>query len=251
MRFFISQSPQKHSIITLTGPEYHHLVHVYRVQLGMEVELFDSTGISYLAKVKACTGKEVELELINQNTNETQRLNQKSNQVEIILAQSVIKSQHWDLLLEKAMELGLDSLIPMLTQHLSVGIHTAGKEERWQRVMITAAKQCGRNHLIAIQPPQSFSQVLANTSNIPIRILAHKSPESRPLKHILETLTKPPLQILLMIGPEGGFSVQELSAAKDQGISFASLGENILRAETSAWAMISFIRMYFDPADRQ
>lgn len=239
MRFYISNPVGNAAQITLTGPEQHHLVHVYRVAPGMAVELFDSTGKCYAAKVKFCTEQTVELEILKQ-----QPVTQQGH-VEIILAQSFIKSQHWDLLLEKAMELGLDTLLPMIPQHLASGQHTAGKEERWQRVMIAAAKQCGRNSLISIQPPRSFAQILENTGHIPLRILAHKAPNIPSLKTILDKQTSPPSQVLVMIGPEGGFSNQELQAAQAAGVQFAHLGENILRAETAAWVSISFIQMYF------
>ncbi len=237
MRFFLSEKIE--GIYTkLTGSENHHLIHVYRAKPGMEVELFNAQGELYLARVIACQKEQTNLQIIN-------TMQEKPHwPFQITLAQGVFKSQHWDLLLEKCMELGLYRLIPMTTQHIAAGNLTAGRNERWQKVMIAAAKQCKRTSLIQIDSVQSFEQMLASTKQIPLRVLAHTGPELPSFKKILDCISPMPPEILAIVGPEGGFSQTEIELAIAHNIQLFSLGPYVLRAETAAWAVISSLNFY-------
>ncbi len=239
MRFFLSHSAKVGDTTQLEESEQHHLMDVYRCQIGDEVELFDMKGNQYLAYISSCKGRKVFLE-ITQQTKISAKL-----PVEVILAQGIIKSQHWDLLLEKAMELGLDYLIPMTTQHLACGKQTAGNPDRWQKIMISAAKQCGRNSLIQVEPIQTFSHVLETSKNIPLRLLAHKDSKFPCLRKVLENLPSTPEKILVIVGPEGGLTEQELHQAESEGCQIFTMGGNTLRAETAAWAILSNINFFF------
>ena len=128
------------------------------------------------------------------------------------------------------------------------------RKERWQKILISAAKQCGRNLIFPILPSTSFSKVLEKTADIPIRLLAHSKLELPSMKSVLEKLaplskekqnTKEEKRILLMVGPEGGFSDREIELAIESKVHLFSLGSYTLRAETAALASIANLNFYF------
>ena len=237
-RFFIQQADDD-SLVCLAGQERHHLVDVYRCQPGTTVELFDAQGYQYQAVVLSYNKKMVQLQILSKHSSN------RSKPIQIFLAQGLIKSKSWDLLLQKAMELGLDGLFPMLTQHLGNGKDCAGKEKRWRKVMISAAKQCGRNSIIDIAPIRTFSQILCDTQNFPLRLMAHTELELPTLKSLLEQ-QQPAKQVLIFVGPEGGFSKQEVQQAKNGGVELFTMGSYILRAETAAISLVSNINYYWN-----
>ncbi|NUM36548.1 MAG: 16S rRNA (uracil(1498)-N(3))-methyltransferase [Candidatus Brocadiae bacterium] len=237
VRFFL-EKPFSDDEIVLDGEERHHLVDVYRSQPGMKVQLFDREGNEYLAEVLAVTAKNARLKVLEKS------LSSKTKEHNIFLAQGLIKSQNWDVILEKCMELGLKGLFPMLTQHLGNGKYVAGKEERWNKVMVSSAKQCGRSSLIKIEPIMTFSDVIEKTSSFPTRLLAHTGEGLPSFKKALDSLVPILFPVLIMIGPEGGFSQKEIQQAYDHKILIFSLGNLILRAETAAIAVVANLNFY-------
>ena len=142
------------------------------------------------------------------------------------------------------MELGLTGLYPMLTQHLGNGKYMAGKQDRWEKVMLSAAKQCGRSSFIQIAPVMTFSKVLEETSSFPTRLLAHNGKDIPCFKRVLDSLSPISYPILVLIGPEGGFSEKEIQEAVEKKIALFSLGNLILKAETAAIAVIANLNFY-------
>ena len=237
-RFFIPKADDD-SLVCLIGQERHHLVDVYRCQPGTVVELFDAQGNQYQAAVLSYDKKMVQLQILSKCDSKHDK------PVQIFLAQGLIKSKSWDFLLQKAMELGLDGLFPMLTQHLGNGRNCAGKEERWRKIMISAAKQCGRNSIIDVTPIRTFAQILQDTQNFALRFMAHTESELPSLKNLLKQ-HQPTKQVLIFVGPEGGFSGDEVQQAKENGVHLFNMGHYILRAETAAISLVSNINFYWN-----
>ena len=236
-RFFV-ESPIQTKEVLLQGEEVHHLLHVFRASVGMEVTLFDPTGTQYLAKVLDLGKKKAKLQILSEQ--KVQKLNGG-----LILAQALIKKKGWDLLLQRSMELGLINLIPVITQHLGQGIQATGKRERWTKILVSAAKQSGRNDLLKIDPLQKFEEFLENTKNVPLRLLAHNGEKLPSFKNVLKTYAHLEEDTLVLVGPEGGFSQKELDLAQEYGFIFFSLGSNILRAETAAISIIANYNFYW------
>lgn len=237
-RFYLDVSPQGKSI-ELTGGEAHHLIHVRRIQPGNKVELFDKKGNTYQTEVVQVTRKSVHLEI---ESHASPDLSYKTN---YCLVQGLLKKKSWDLLLQKAMELNLPQLIPTVTDHVARGEYTAGSDDRWNKILISAAKQCERSQLMEILPCQSFDQVLESTGHFPLRLMAQCEPGIPSLHSLLASQEKPS-QIMILVGPEGGFSEREVTLAKKSGVHLVSLGKNILRAETAALAVIANIEFYYN-----
>ena len=221
-RFFLSQTPTEDTA-RLEGDEARHLARVMRAKTGDTVELFDGQGTSWTATVQAIQRNHVSL-----------RLDQKqseiiSNKPIITLAVALPKGDRQKWLIEKITELGTDSLVPLTTTR-SVAEPTAAAISRLQRGVIESCKQSGRNRLLEITQPQSLHNLLT-TSSASLRILA--CPDGTPMQSIL---LKPIDNILIAIGPEGGFTDEEIRTANASGFAQMSLCQNILRIETAAIA---------------
>lgn len=221
-RFFLSQTPTE-DIARLEGDEARHLARVMRAKTGDTVELFDGQGTSWTATVQAIQRNHVSLRL-DQKQSET-----ISNKPIITLAVALPKGDRQKWLIEKITELGTDSLVPLTTTR-SVAEPTAAAISRLQRGVIESCKQSGRNRLLEITQPQSLHNLLT-TSSASLRILA--CPDGTPMQSIL---LKPIDNILIVIGPEGGFTDEEIRTANASGFAQMSLCQNILRIETAAIA---------------
>ncbi|MDA9718567.1 16S rRNA (uracil(1498)-N(3))-methyltransferase [Planctomycetaceae bacterium] len=221
-RFFLSQTPTEDTA-RLEGDEARHLARVMRAKTGDTVELFDGQGTSWTATVKAIQRNHVSLRL-DQKQSET-----ISNKPIITLAVALPKGDRQKWLIEKITELGTDSLVPLTTTR-SVAEPTAAAISRLQRGVIESCKQSGRNRLLEITQPQSLHNLLT-TSSASLRILA--CPDGTPMQSIL---LKPIDNILIAIGPEGGFTDEEIRTANGSGFTRMSLCQNILRIETAAIA---------------
>lgn len=239
MTHFYIKTPARADEIVLTGPEQHHLTRVHRAQVGDHIWLFDEAGGEYQAEIVGCDSREVKLRVLQR------RSANRPAPLRISLAQGLLKSKTWDLLLQKSMELGLDCLRPVLTEYVACGANTAGRCERWQQVLIAAAKQCGRSVVFPIAPLQKFPETLSATSHIPLRLLAHNEATLPSLKSVLDRVEKPVSEILVIVGPEGGFSAKELALAGQMGVQMFSLGAYTLRAETAAMAIVANLRFFF------
>lgn len=221
-RFFLSQTPTEDTA-RLEGDEARHLARVMRAKTGDTVELFDGQGTSWTATVQAIQRNHVSLHL-DQKQSET-----ISNKPNITLAVALPKGDRQKWLIEKITELGTDSLVPLTTTR-SVAEPTAAAISRLQRGVIESCKQSGRNRLLEITQPQSLHNLLT-TSSASLRILA--CPDGTPMQSIL---LKPIDNILIAIGPEGGFTDEEIRTANASGFAQMSLCQNILRIETAAIA---------------
>ena len=221
-RFFLSQTPTEDTA-RLEGDEARHLARVMRAKTGDTVELFDGQGTSWTATVQAIQRNHVSLRL-DQKQSET-----ISNKPIITLAVALPKGDRQKWLIEKITELGTDSLVPLTTTR-SVAEPTAAAISRLQRGVIESCKQSGRNRLLEITQPQSLHNLLT-TSSASLRILA--CPDGTPMQSIL---LKPIDNILIVIGPEGGFTDEEIRTANASGFTQMSLCQNILRIETAAIA---------------
>ena len=221
-RFFFSQTPTEDTA-RLEGDEARHLTRVMRAKIGDTVELFDGKGTSWAATVQAIQRNCVTLRL-DQKQSET-----VPNKPVVTLAVALPKGDRQKWLIEKITELGTDSLVPLTTTR-SVAEPTAAAISRLQRGVIESCKQSGRNRLLEITQPQSLHNLLT-TSSSSLRILA--CPDGTPMQSIL---LKPIDSILIAIGPEGGFTDEEIRTANATGFTQMSLCQNILRIETAAIA---------------
>jgi 16S rRNA (uracil1498-N3)-methyltransferase len=207
--------------VVLEGDEARHLARVRRVAAGETVELFDGRGFATRAEVVAVGRDRVELRPVGAP------LPDRAPLLQVSLATAVPKGERFDWLIEKATELGVQRLVPIVTQRSVVDPRPA-KLERLRRAVIEACKQCGRNHLMTIEPPRHWTDLLTEPAD-GLRLLAH--PEGLPLA----SWPRPGRDrtAWLAVGPEGGFTEEEVAAARAAGWVVVGLGPSLLRIETA------------------
>jgi len=211
--------------VTVTGDELHHAVRVVRVRQGEEVELFDRAG--NLAK-----GVVESIERDQAVIRAGEAIPSRESPFAIHLAMAVIQLEKFELVLQKATELGVRSFIPLVTEHVELRPERySGKAERWNKIVFEAVKQSGRSVIPTIEKPTPFAEALERDGT---RILFDADiPPS--------TTRQPDNPTTLYIGPEGGWSQSELRLARESGCEFQRLGPRRLRAETAAIAAVAVI----------
>ena len=210
-RFFIDADLVAGNRLALSHDEQHH-ARVVRVRDGEEVEVFNGRGAAFVAKYT-----EDGLEIIRAAPN-------REAGMAIHLAMSIINLDKFDIVLQKATELGVRSIIPLVTDRVEIRAERyRGKGERWRKIVFEAVKQSGRSAIPIIEEPQPFDDIVKREG---MKIVFDAdSDEAR------QQLTN---AAMLFIGPEGGWSERELQLAREHGCAFERLGIRRLRAETSA-----------------
>jgi 16S rRNA (uracil1498-N3)-methyltransferase len=149
-----------------------------------------------------------------------------------------------DLIIEKATELGVSEIVPIISDRTVVRLdpaEAARKQEKWQRVVIEACKQCGQNWLPTVGLPVTLPKFFASQPIADLKLIAAIEDQAEPLKLILAKRTAPIRSALICIGPEGDFTPAELNLAKENGCAPMTLGPIILRAETAAIYSVSVL----------
>ena len=221
---FYCPDPPVDGRLTLAGDEARHLARVRRVGAGEVVVTFDGRGAAWRAEVRGIGRDRVELAVLGPADPG------RVASCDLTLATALPKGDRVDWLVEKATELGVARLMPLLTER-SVVDPRAGKLDRLRRLVVEAAKQCGRARLMEIADPAPWPDLVGRDST-PIRLIAHPggSPASAwPRAGTTRAAT-------LAIGPEGGFTDAEVDAARAAGWVPAGLGATLLRIETAGLA---------------
>ncbi|HEX9460612.1 MAG TPA: RsmE family RNA methyltransferase [Thermoanaerobaculia bacterium] len=210
-RFFVDADLVSGTAVALSRDEQHH-AHVVRVRDGEEVEVFNGRGISLVAKYS------VDGLLL------TEPAPDRESRVALHLAMAIINLDKFDIVLQKATELGIRSIIPLVTERVEIRAERyRGKAERWRKIVFEAVKQSGRSVIPIIEEPAVFEDVIKREGP-KILFDADSDPATQ----------QPSNSVTLFIGPEGGWSEDELRLAGENGCAFASLGVRRLRAETAA-----------------
>ena len=231
-RFFFSQPLQLDTAgqtVELDGSEAHHLLHVLRAKVGDRVGLFNGDGDEALADVKRIGKRSADLFVTEAWTTQTEARR-------LTLATALPKGDRARWLVEKATELGVTRLIPLRTAR-SIVEPGAGKLDKLEQAVIAACKQSGRSRLLHIAPLTSFDEVLRRTTSDAdtSRFIAHPQ-ASQTVSSVLLASKTQPTNTLAFIGPEGGFTDEEFSAAEAASVTSVMLGRSILRIETAALA---------------
>lgn len=224
--------------ISLAPDDARKLVVVLRKRSGDALEIRDSSGTLFSAEliVEGERGREhVRAHLL------TIRETPSRDECEIILAQGIPKGAKMDFAIEKGTELGIAGFIPLLTERTIPTIEPA-KLERWRRLARAAAAQCGRERIPFVHEPTSLAGLLSAPEGYDAILMPWELEEPVPLREVLPGLVEGARRILLLIGPEGGFSEDEVAFAREHGARTLSLGRRILRTETAGAVCAALIR---------
>ncbi|MGJ8697187.1 MAG: RsmE family RNA methyltransferase [Verrucomicrobiaceae bacterium] len=232
-RFWISPDAWDESF-SLVGEEAHHCRRVMRKQVGEEIEVFDGAGRSVRATISSISANEVGLEAVSEVTVDPPS-------IPIELAVGIPKGKTFDLIVQKAVELGVAKIHPLMSRQGNVKIEVkeaAKKAEKWNRLALEASKQCGQNRVPEVEPPRAFDDWLKSRNKGDLEIAGALVEGAEPLRALLDREGGVG-SIVLLVGPEGDFSPEEYEAAFASGFYPVSLGRLILRVETAVFYLLS------------
>lgn len=228
-RFFLADLPEAGAAV-LEDLEAHHLIHVLRASPGDIIELFNGTGLVASAQITSLHKRDAKLQILGSHREE-------SAARQIIVATAVPKGSRFDWLIEKATELGVTRIIPLRTAR-SVVDPRDSKLEKQRQTVIAACKQSGRNHLLELSPTTTWSDFASRDLEQGASYIAHPGPAARPAS---PSHWEGKSAIVFAIGPEGGFTNDEVDLAIHHGAIPVSLGPRILRIETAVLALAACV----------
>ena len=236
-RFFVPQLYNEEMYIE--GVDARHISKVLRMQPGAQLQIVSDDGVSAVAEITAIDSERVTVRCLEKLAESHEP------RVKLVLAQGLAKGEKMDFIIQKAVEMGAYSVIPVAMEHSVVrldGAKAAKKLERWQKIAESAAKQSKRDIIPEVQPVQSMAEMLAKCE-CQTKIIAYECEDRLSLKAALKAAEEAGgiSELLLIIGPEGGISEGELEQARQAGAVPVSLGRRILRAETAGLVAISAI----------
>lgn len=235
-RFIVASQEIVRDRVQIRGPEFHHLKHVLRLEVGTAVEVCDERGTAYRGVIRGIARDAAEVAL-------TQAAAAGPQSFRLTLAQSVLKRPAMNLVMEKTTELGVHAIVPFVSERTVARIPPekyAERAARWQRIAHAAAKQSG-SPPPTIHPPVSFSEALGGAQENARKIFFWEDEDGLHLKQFART--EPDCRSLyVMVGPEGGFAAHEVEAARRAGFVSVSLGGTVLRAETASLMAVGVCR---------
>ena len=237
-RFYIPPHSWNPDKLALDAGETHHALDVLRMKAGDRATVFNGQGAEATVEFSAVEKGKIALKKISAA---------KSSPLpcEVILGQAIPKGKNMDLIVEKATELGAAAIVPLLSERTVVRgdvDELVAKRDKWQRVAIEAAKQCGQNWLPTVAKPQTPKEFFQSGEKFDLLLIASLQPDSRHIKQVLaEAAGKRPATVLILVGPEGDFTPAEVNLAKNAGCRPITLGPIILRTETAAIYCLSVL----------
>ena len=246
-RFYLPPASDREALLRLDGREAHHALHVLRLQRGERVTVLDGAGHEWICVVESAT--KTSLALAVQEKKFT-----PAPACAITLLVAVPKGKLFESIIQKAVELGAHRIVPLLTDRVVTQLDDDGaeaKRAKWQTVAIEAIKQCGAPWLPAVAAPQTIAEALAHGEKPELAFVGSLQTERRhPREWILDFKKqhgRPPRSAAAWIGPEGDFTLAELSALETAGVRPVTLGPLTLRVETAAIYCLAFLNYELQP----
>lgn len=239
-RFFVPKDQITDNIIIITGSDVNHINNVLRLEEGSNIEVFDGAGNSYIAKLTKQHNNKVICSF-------TEAINTNSEpKVRVTLAQCLPKAKKMDFIVQKAVELGVENIIPVISERSVPKIEDKAdkKISHWHTVAKEAAEQSGRAIVPTISPLTNFNDLIKTAKNYGLALIPWENEKEQTLKTYISNLQNPNSQLLIVIGPEGGFSKKEAAAATVNGFKTVSLGKRILRCETAG--IVALAQIFYE-----
>lgn len=239
-RFYTPEANSEAKEITLNTEETRHLRDVLRLRAGDKINVFDGAGSEFLCRIREIGKKETAIEIIEKVAPAA-----PESALELTLAVALLKGEKFDLVVQKACELGVSRIVPLVTKRADVKLkdqkETEKKLERWRKIVIESSKQCGRARLMKIETPVLFAG-FANEANADSLFFSERNGTS--FENFLAG--KPQIkQVTAVIGSEGGWDDAEIEMASANNFHIITLGGRILRAETAAIVIPALLQNHF------
>jgi len=237
-RFFLPQANIQEGRGVVHGQELTHLMKVLRLRAGDFVTVFDNTGWEYEAVIETLTSERGELKIVESHATG------RDPSIPITLAVGLTKGEKLDWVIEKATELGVTTIIPLSSTFTVPKLDRdkiQKRAERWRKIAVSAAKQCGRSRIPEVRSLCSFENFLREPWSETLKLIFWEN-EAEQSVHELFQKCREAKSVLFAIGPEGGFSKTEVELANAQGFQSVHMGRRILRAETAALAALTLVQ---------
>lgn len=240
-QFFVAPENITGSIAVLTGQEARHISTVLRLSIGTAIILFDGSGTYYEAVLTKISPGRIEVKIISIipyiDTGKNQR-------PALHLALGLLKGKKNDFVIQKTTELGIAGLHPFLSRYCVAKDHAENRHQRWQKIALEACKQCNRPKPPTLSPTKNYTDLLSESSDDghDVKLIFWENKKGqKTIREIFTPLTKIN-SAMILIGPEGGFSNEEVRQAVAAGYEPVTMGSRILRAETAAIAAVSIVQ---------
>ena len=220
--------------------EIHHIKDVLRLKAGDWVSLFDGRGNEYSGPIRELTYQAISVEI-------KERRVSADSDINITVACALPKKQKMDDIVDKLTQLGASRIIPLETERVIVKLDKQKKiarQRRWEKIAISASQQSKRSRLPVIEPIMNIQEVLSGSKAYDLKLIPALSGKRKSLKEVF--INAKAKNALVLIGPEGDFTSKEIDLAVRSGCVPVTLGNLVLRVETAAIAVASFIRLYAD-----
>jgi len=236
-RIYVDSPLEPGACITLRGGAASHVTRVLRLRVGQALTLFNGHGGEHVASIDRSQGGEVTVAVGEHRPIE------RESPLPLTLAQGVSRGERMDLVVQKATELGVSRLVPVLTERSVVRLDARQadrKSNHWRAIAIAACQQCGRNRLPEVTPPAQLREFLRQAAGDRAGLLLSPGAALR-----IEDVPRPRNGVTVLIGPEGGLSDAEQEDAQAAGFTAVHLGRRVLRTETAAIAALTLLQREF------
>ncbi|NMB97622.1 MAG: 16S rRNA (uracil(1498)-N(3))-methyltransferase [Clostridiaceae bacterium] len=243
-RFFVERGNIYPDKIIITGEDYNHIRNVLRYKVGDNLILCDGENYDFSVTIDTFNANSIITTILHKQKNRTEPF------LDITLFQGIAKGEKMDFIVQKSVELGVKNIVPVVTERTVVRLEKnrdeIKKKERWQKIALEAAKQCNRGIIPQIGLPQKFNKATESMNKFDLSLIPYERERDSSLRSVLYDFKKKnpddkKAEIAIFIGPEGGFSEQEIQAAMKAGAIPVTLGPRILRTEAASLAMLSIV----------
>ncbi len=237
VRFYVPQPEIEDGILRVEGDEVRHIRRVLRLRAGDDLIVFNGAGKEYEGTIieEGSSSVGIRVKRVLSSLSESP--------LEIVLAQSLLKGEKMDYLIQKATELGVKRILPFFSSRTVPFLEEtrrSKRDQRWKRIAVEASKQCGRGAVPQIEPLQDFLELIQKVGQGFLRLILWEREGAR-LKEVLGK-SGGKKKIFFIVGPEGGFTQEEIERARGEEFIPVHLGRRILRSETSSLCLLSILQ---------
>ena len=234
-KFIVPQIDTIPSKVEITGQDAWHICKVLRYKKGGKIKVCDGKGKDFVAKISFVSSDKIKLDIIEQYDSNSESF------IDITLCSAMLKDRKMDLIIKNITQLGVKKWIPFFSERCIPKFDVKGgkiKKKRWEKIAKESLKQCQRSFLPLISEPLMFEDLLKKVEYYDLKIAFWEESKSKLNIEVKKTINK----VVILIGPEGGFSKAEISLAESKGFISCSLGPRLLKAETAAVASLTIIQ---------
>jgi 16S rRNA (uracil1498-N3)-methyltransferase len=221
----------------ITGSEARHVGRVLRLDVGDTINLLDEMGWGYRGVITSKKTQAIEVKILEKYPP------QNESSIKVVLGQALPKARKMDFIMQKSTELGVDTIIPFFSTRTVPqlgGGRQEKKGDRWGKIVFEATKQCGRTNIPQVEKIITFEEVIRKGDDNSLKIILWEDEKNYRLHNTLKNLQEYK-NIIILVGPEGGFTENEVSAARKRGFLSVGLGNFILRTETAGIYLLSVL----------